>query len=273
MSIQKNVALSDYLIYMVDNSSRPDGKTGETVAVSIALDGGSFSIATNSTATEMAEGFYKIDFVQAEMNADSIAVRANSTNTDDWNDVLYPDEIEVLVTTVDTVVDGIVTDIAAVDSKIDIIDTNVDDIETLLTTVDGKVDVIDGNVDDIETLLTTVDGKVDTLDTNVDTLVTTFSPAYGAGTIEVTHDVAKGSDVDLTVLDAASSPVEDANIYIFLKTDYDAGNRSSSYYKGYSTSDVNGEWDSPVWLDAGTYTLVADGNGISQVMVQEFTVS
>ena len=217
MSVPKNVALSNYLIYMVDSSSRPDGKTGETVAVSIALDGGSFAAADNSPATEMTNAFYKIDFTQAEMNADSVAVRASAGNSDDWNDAIYPDEIEA--------------DIAASDAKIDI------------------------------------------LDTNVDSLVTSFSPVFGAGTIETSHDVAKGSDVDLTILDAASSPVEDANVYIFLKTDYDAGNRSSSYYKGYTTSDVNGEWDWSVYLDAETYTLVADGAGISQVMIQEFTVS
>jgi len=231
MSIAKNVALSNYIIYMVDSASRPDGKTGETVVVTISKDGAAFGSATNTPATEVANGFYKIDLTQAEMNADSIAIRATAGSSDDWNDAFYPDDIEAVIA------------------------------------------VVDGNVDDIETLLNTVDGKVDTLDTNVDSLVTSFSPVFGAGTIETSHDVAKGSDVDLTILDAGSSPVEDANVYIFLKTDYDAENRSSSFYKGYVTSDVNGEWDYSVYLDAGTYTLVADGAGISQVMVQEFTVS
>ena len=63
--------------------------------------------------------------------------------------------------------DDIITELAAIDAKIDIIDTVVDGIDTQLDTVEGKVDVIDSNVD--QALLDIADVKtvVDSTNTEV----------------------------------------------------------------------------------------------------------
>lgn len=247
MSIPKNVALDDYIIFMVDTATRPEGLAGLTVPVSISKDGAAFAAATNTPATEITLGFYKIDLTQAEINADSVAVIASASGADAWRDVIYPDVLETGQAT-------IISDIVDVQAAVDAIDTS--DLQTTASAV---------------SIASTTDALITTVDTVVDGLAISFAPAFGSGTIQVDHDYPTSGN--LTIKDAASSPVEDANVYIFLKSDYDAGNVSSSYYKGYTTSDVNGEWDSPIWLDAQTYTLVADGNGIQQVMVKEFTVT
>jgi len=74
--IQKNVALSNFTFLMTDTSDDP--KTGLTVTVQISKDGGAFANSTNAVA-EIANGYYKVDITQAEMNADVIGFKATAT--------------------------------------------------------------------------------------------------------------------------------------------------------------------------------------------------
>jgi hypothetical protein len=81
--LQKNVALSNFSFLMTDSTTN-EPKTGLTVTVQISKDGGAFANATNTPATEIANGAYKIDLTQAERNADisilkATAVGANQT--------------------------------------------------------------------------------------------------------------------------------------------------------------------------------------------------
>ena len=66
----KNVAFSNFMFTMVDS----DGvaMTGLTVAGTLSLDGAAFAGCTNAVS-EVGSGYYKIDFIQAEMNGDIIS--------------------------------------------------------------------------------------------------------------------------------------------------------------------------------------------------------
>jgi hypothetical protein len=80
-SIPKNVALSNFMFLMTDDTNHaPD--TGLTVTSQIAQDGGALGACTNS-ASEISNGLYKINLTQAEMNADTIVLRFTATGADD----------------------------------------------------------------------------------------------------------------------------------------------------------------------------------------------
>jgi len=117
--------------------------------------------------------------------------------------------IEAKVDTVDTVVDGISTELGVVHGKVDIIDTVVDSIETKVDTVDTVVDgistelgVVHGKVDIIDTVVDSIETKVDIVDANVDGVkaVTdqfTFTGSYVNAQTKVNED-----KTDYTIADA-----------------------------------------------------------------------
>jgi len=78
----KNVALSNFVFVMIDSTDHITPKTGLTVTAQIGKDGGALASATNSV-TEISNGAYKINWTQAEMNADVILLRLSSTGADD----------------------------------------------------------------------------------------------------------------------------------------------------------------------------------------------
>jgi hypothetical protein len=86
-NVKKNQALAGYAFLMTDSTTHAP-KTGLTVAVSISKDKGAFATATNSPATETANGWYWVDFTQTEMNANNIAIRFTATGADDGGDDL-----------------------------------------------------------------------------------------------------------------------------------------------------------------------------------------
>ena len=75
--IAKGVALNAFTFTMFDLNGNP--ATGLTVALYISQDGGSFTLATNSVS-EISMGAYKIDLIDAEMNANVIALGATATS-------------------------------------------------------------------------------------------------------------------------------------------------------------------------------------------------
>ena len=71
----KGVALSNLQILMVDSSGDP--AAGLTVTVQISKDGGAFGNITGSV-TEISDGAYHFDLTAAEMNADTIMLKATA---------------------------------------------------------------------------------------------------------------------------------------------------------------------------------------------------
>lgn len=88
--IAKNTALSGFQFAMFDDAG--DLATGLTVAVEISKDGGAFAASVNSPV-EISDGWYKINFEAAEMNAKSIAVRAAAAGAKDTVLVITTDGV------------------------------------------------------------------------------------------------------------------------------------------------------------------------------------
>jgi len=79
--IPKNVALSNFAFLMILKSDHVTPATGKTITAEISKDGGAFASCDQSVA-EVGNGVYKIDLIQAEMNADVIALKFTETDCD-----------------------------------------------------------------------------------------------------------------------------------------------------------------------------------------------
>ncbi len=79
---EKNVALSNIPVFMVDSTDHVTPKTGLTLTVTRSLDSAAFGAATGTTA-EVSSGMYQLDASQADMNADVITFRITATGADD----------------------------------------------------------------------------------------------------------------------------------------------------------------------------------------------
>lgn len=76
--IKKNTAIANYLFRMSD-SATGDPKTGLTVTVQRTLDGAAFANATNTPATEIASGWYKISLAAGDLNGDTVGLKFTAT--------------------------------------------------------------------------------------------------------------------------------------------------------------------------------------------------
>lgn len=82
--VRKNVALSAFMFLMTDSTLHAPAAS-KTVTVTRSIDGGAFAAGTLSAVTEVAAGWYKVDFAAADLNGDVIAFRATASNCDDRN--------------------------------------------------------------------------------------------------------------------------------------------------------------------------------------------
>ena len=79
--VPKNVALTAFEFLMVLSSDHVTSATGKTVSGQISKDGAAFANLTNAVA-EVANGIYKVDITQAEMNANVITLKFTATDCD-----------------------------------------------------------------------------------------------------------------------------------------------------------------------------------------------
>ncbi len=80
--VPKNVALSNFMFLMMDSADHITPKTGLTITATISKDGAAFGPSSNS-ASEVSSGMYKIDWIQAEMNADIVTFKFTAAGADD----------------------------------------------------------------------------------------------------------------------------------------------------------------------------------------------
>lgn len=80
--IKKNTALSNFMFFMVDTADHISGKTGLTITATRSIDGAAFSSCVNS-ASEVGNGFYKIDLDSTDLNGDIISFRFIGSGADD----------------------------------------------------------------------------------------------------------------------------------------------------------------------------------------------
>lgn len=79
--VAKNVALSNFEFFMVLSNDHTTAATGKTITAQISKDGGAFANCATS-ASEVANGVYKINLAQAEMNANVITLKFTETDCD-----------------------------------------------------------------------------------------------------------------------------------------------------------------------------------------------
>lgn len=79
--IMKNASLSNFEFVMILSSDHVTPAESKTITATISKDGGAFAACSNS-ASHVSGGIYKIDFTQAEMNADIITLKFAATSCD-----------------------------------------------------------------------------------------------------------------------------------------------------------------------------------------------
>lgn len=80
--IKKNTALNAFEFFMADSADHVTGKTGLTVAGAVSIDGGAFGALTNTPATEVGNGIYKINLASADLNGTTITLKFTSAGAD-----------------------------------------------------------------------------------------------------------------------------------------------------------------------------------------------
>lgn len=103
------------------------------------------------------------------------------------------------------------------------------------------------------------DISVDTVAILTDYTPLTEQDVFGTGPSPVDHNYG-GTD-NFRVLTSLGASVADARITVFLKSEYDAGNRSSAFVRGRSITLSDGRWQQPIMLEPGTYTMVISKQG------------
>lgn len=77
----KNTAFSNFVFKMVQSGNHVTPLTGAVITSQRSIDGGAFAAASNS-ASEISNGWYKIDLSAADLNGDSIALKFTAASGD-----------------------------------------------------------------------------------------------------------------------------------------------------------------------------------------------
>ena len=80
-AVQKNTALNNFEFLMVSSTDHVTPATGLTITSQRSIDGGAFGNTTNS-ASEVANGIYKINLSAADLNGDVITLKMTATGAD-----------------------------------------------------------------------------------------------------------------------------------------------------------------------------------------------
>lgn len=95
-------------------------------------------------------------------------------------------------------------------------------------------------------------------------------PTLGTGQTPVNHDFPT-TDAQIAEESLGGARIEDVTLRIFTQADYNAGRVGAVYVKALTMTDVNGEWEDFVWLDAGDFITVFSKPG-RQTATVLFTV-
>jgi hypothetical protein len=79
--IKKNTALANFEFLMVDSTDHVTAKTGLTVTATRSIDGGVFGACANNVA-EVADGIYKINFADTDLNGNIITFKFTASGAD-----------------------------------------------------------------------------------------------------------------------------------------------------------------------------------------------
>lgn len=99
----------------------------------------------------------------------------------------------------------------------------------------------------------------------------TITEIAGSGSVYIDHDYG-GTD-ELTYVDPDLIGIDNANINVYLTSDWNAGNSANTYIIGRTVTNVYGRWERGLMLDPGDYTLVYYKQGEFGIDIKEITVS
>ncbi len=80
--VKKNTALAAFPFKMVLTSDHLTGATGKTVSCQRGIDGAALANCNTVTATETANGWYKLDLAASDLNGNTILFRATAASCD-----------------------------------------------------------------------------------------------------------------------------------------------------------------------------------------------
>lgn len=80
--VKKNTAITNFPLKMVLTSDHISPATGKTVSVTRSIDGAAFAATATATATEISNGWYYIPLAAADLNGNSIIIRATAAACD-----------------------------------------------------------------------------------------------------------------------------------------------------------------------------------------------
>jgi hypothetical protein len=92
----------------------------------------------------------------------------------------------------------------------------------------------------------------------------------GSGVVSVDHNYG-GTDA-LTVQTTGGRRIDNATVLVFRQADYASGRRQAEFAVAQTTTDVDGHWAAPVFLDPGSYTLFVFKQGVIQAKTVALTV-
>lgn len=91
VAVIKNKALTNFEFIMRDSTTHLP-VTGKTVTCTRSIDGAAFGAGSLANTAEVANGVYKVDFAAADLNGDTVMLRATATGCDDTFVELFPEE-------------------------------------------------------------------------------------------------------------------------------------------------------------------------------------
>lgn len=103
------------------------------------------------------------------------------------------------------------------------------------------------------------DGSTDSMEQLREAIDLVSELGAGDGSVTVNHDTG-GADA-LAYRTASGAGIDNAVVRAWLKTDYDAGNRSASFVRGLVFTDASGRWTRDMKLDPGTYVIEFSSQG------------
>ncbi len=115
------------------------------------------------------------------------------------------------------------------------------------------------------------DTSVNTVASVRDATPITIAEVTGPGAVLVNHNYG-GTDA-LSYKTSGGSGIDNANIYVFIKTDYDSNNTGNAFIVAKTTTNVAGQWVSNLMLDPTVYTLVYFKQGYFGPDLKILTVS
>ena len=83
IGVKKNTPLSNFTFVMIDKTDHVTPKIGETVTCQRSIDGDAFANCATATATEISNGFYKVDLADSDLNGAVIGLKFTAPNSDD----------------------------------------------------------------------------------------------------------------------------------------------------------------------------------------------